>query len=318
MASDKMFSKEALDKLRSPEKLNTMISVTNPVGWMGLAGICLLFFAVVLWSIFGAFTEKATGMGLITDSAGVANVTHVAGGKITEIYVKTGSRVKAGDLIARMAQPEQSTDTRIAQYGVDLATNDRDVQGKVHQYDAKRHQETVRKDIHSDYDGIVDEVMVEPGTMVAPGSPICSVRLTQNREELNGVLYIPVDKGKRVEPGMSIQLAPNGVDVSQTGSLVGVVRSVSQYPVSGEGVKKAVGSSQLSQYVLQQGGGAVVEVRFDLVEDPDSPSGYLWTSIVGEHKPVTAGSFCTGTIIIDRKPPIEKVFYKISQWLRSR
>ena len=109
MASDKMFSKEALDKLRSPEKLNTMISVTNPVGWMGLAGICLLFFAVVLWSIFGAFTEKATGMGLITDSAGVANVTHVASGKITEVYVKTGSRVRVGDLIARMAQPERGS-----------------------------------------------------------------------------------------------------------------------------------------------------------------------------------------------------------------
>ena len=313
-----MFSKEALDKLRSPEKLNTMISVTNPVGWMGLAGICLLFFAVVLWSIFGAFTEKAAGMGLILDSAGVVSVTHAATGKITDIYVKTGHSIKEGDLVARMDQPEQSADTRTAQYGMDLATNDRDVMGKVYQYGVKKHQETVRKNVYSDYDGIVDEVMVEAGNIVPAGSPICTVRLTQNREELNGVLYIPVDKGKRVEPGMSIQLAPNGVDVSQTGSLVGVVRSVSQYPVSGEGVKKVMGNNQLAQYILTKEGGAVVEVRFDLVEDPGSESGYLWTSIVGEHKPITAGSFCSGTIIIDRKPPIEKVFYKISQWLRSR
>lgn len=33
MASDveKIFSREALDKLRSPEKLNTLIPVTNPI-----------------------------------------------------------------------------------------------------------------------------------------------------------------------------------------------------------------------------------------------------------------------------------------------
>ena len=143
-------------------------------------------------------------------------------------------------------------------------------------------------------------------------------RLTQNRDELTGVFYIPVDKGKRVEPGMTVQLAPNGVDVTQTGSLIGVVKSVSQYPISAEGVRKGLGNAQLAQYVLSQGGGAAVEVKFDLVKDASSESGYLWTSVVGKHRPITAGSFCTGSIVIEREPPIEKVFYKISQWLRNR
>ena len=58
----------------------------------------------------------------------------------------------------------------------------------------------------------VDEVMVSEGMLVSAGSPICTVRLTQNRDDLTGVFYIPVEKGKRVEPGMTIQLAPNGVD----------------------------------------------------------------------------------------------------------
>ena len=160
--------------------------------------------------------------------------------------------------------------------------------------------------------------MVAEGQLISAGSPVCSIRLTQNRDELQGVFYIGVDKGKRVEPGMTIQLAPNGVDVTQTGSLIGVVKSVSQYPVSAEGVQKGLGNSQLAQYVLQKDGGAAVEVRFELVKDADSKSGYLWTSVVGDHKPVTAGSYCTGSVVIERQPPIEKVFYKISQWLRSR
>lgn len=117
---------------------------------------------------------------------------------------------------------------------------------------------------------------------------------------------------------MSIQLAPNGVDASQSGWLLGVVRSVSQYPTSTTAMSKVLGNEQLVQYILNNERGAVMEVKFDLVKDENSESGYLWTSFVGQHKPITAGSFCTGSIIIDRVSPIEKVFYKFSQWLRSR
>jgi len=42
-------------------------------------------FSIVLWSIFGAFTERANGMGLIMDSAGMINVSHAAAGKITAV-----------------------------------------------------------------------------------------------------------------------------------------------------------------------------------------------------------------------------------------
>ena len=143
------------------------------------------------------------------------------------------------------------------------------------------------------------------------------MRLSGGRKDLTGILYIPVDKGKRVKPGQSIQLAPNGVDVSQSGSLIGVVRSVSQYPVSMQSVQNRLGNDHLSQFILQAQQSAVMEVTFDLVKDENSESGYLWTSTVGDHAPITAGSFCTGSIIIERQPPIQKVFYKLSQWLRN-
>lgn len=318
MEGNKMFSREALERLRSPEKLDTAIVVTGPVAWMGLVTIVVLFASVLFWSLFGAFTENASGSGLIMDSAGVATIAPAMSGKVEKIYVQSGSEVHIGDLVARLDRPDQSADTQMAQYSADLAVDDRDVRSRVYQYGSKRYQERALSNIYSDYEGIVDEVMTEPGKIIGAGSPICSVRLTQNRDDLTGVFYIPLDKGKRVEPGMTIQLAPNGVDVTQTGSLIGVVRSVSQYPVSAEGIQKTLGNQQLAQYVLQQGGGAAIEVIFDLVKDPSSESGYLWTSIVGKHKPVTPGSFCTGSIVIERQPPIEKVFYRLSQLLRSR
>ena len=313
-----IFSKEALDKLRSPERLDTMLPITTPIGWMTIAAVGVLLLSVVLWSVFGAFTVKADGMGLILDSAGLVNVTHTAGGKVSEVYVKSGQHVHKGELIAHLEQAEQSANTKMKQFGMGLATSDRDAMGKAYEYGAQRQQLDVAEDVYSDYDGIVDEVLVEKGTVIGSGKPICTVRLTQDRDDLKGILYIPVEKGKRVEQGMTIQLAPNGVDVSESGSLIGVVRSVSQYPVSSQSITQKLVYDHLVQWIAATQKSALMEVRFDLVKDADSESGYLWTSVVGEHKPITAGSFVTGSIIIERRPPLEKVFYKLSQWLRSR
>lgn len=314
----RLFSREALDRMRSPERLDTLLPVTTPTEWMLLAAVGAALFSVLLWSVFGAFTVRADGMGMLLDSAGVANVSHIAGGKISEIYVATGSVVHRGDRIAKMEQAEQSAQTRMARYGMGLATNDRDAMGRVYEYDARRQQQNVAEDILCDYDGIVDEIMVGRGSVVASGDPICMVRLTQARSDLTGVLYVPVDKGKRIAAGQTVQLAPNGVDTSQSGSLIGVVRSVGAYPISAQGLERRLGNAQLAGWILSSQNSALMEVKFDLVRDADSPSGYLWTSVIGEHPPVTAGSFCTGSVIIDRRPPIQKVFYQAGQWLRSR
>ena len=177
MADDnsQIFSKEALDKLRSPERLDMMLPITTPVGWITMAAIGALLCSVVLWSIFGAFTVKADGMGMIMDSAGVVNISHIAGGKVSEVYIKTGSHIRRGQLIARLEQADQSAQTKMTQYGMGLAQSDRDAMSKACEYGAKKQQQTVAEAIYSDYDGIFDEVFV--------------------------------DKGKRVEPGMTIQLA---------------------------------------------------------------------------------------------------------------
>ena len=316
--NNQIFSQEALDKMRSPEQLDTVISITSPMGWMGLISVAVMLFAVVIWSIFGSFTVKANGMGLIMDSSGIAKISAMSSGAMDEVYVHPGQRIKKGELIAHVNLAQENAATRMAQYGPELAGSSRDVISRVHEFDSRRYQKETAEYIYSPYDGIADEVLVARGNIVTNGMPIVSVRLDDRENDLKGILYIPVDKGKRVEKGQSIQLAPGGVDISQTGSLLGVVRSVSQYPATIQSMQKNLGNEQLAQMIIQTSQGAVVEVNFDLVKDPDSESGYLWTSSVGEHKPVTAGSFCTGTIIIERRPPIEKVFYKLSQWLRSR
>lgn len=319
MANDNLlFRREALDKLRSPDRLDKMVSVTSPENWMLLLAVGVFLLAVLIWSVFGSLTVTVDGMGLIMDASGTVDVSHISGGKITRICVEEGMPIHEGDLIAQVEQAEKSLDATMARQGLGLATSGREAMNYAFQYDQKRQQQLVTENIYSDYDGIVDDIMVNSGTVISGSTTICRIRLTEETEELRGILYIPVEKGKRVKQGMTIQLSPNGVDVSESGSLLGVVRYVSQYPLSTQGAGKSLGNAALAQWISEQEKSAMMEVRFDLVPDEDSPSGYLWTSIVGDRPEITPGSFCKGSVVVERKPPIEKVFYKLSQWLRSR
>ena len=311
-----LFSREALDKLRSPDRLDKMVSVTSPTGWALLAAVAIFIGSILLWAVFGSFTVAVEGMGLIMDAAGTVNVSHISGGKIVHFYAKYGMPIAKGDLIAQVEQAEKSMDATMARQGLGLATSGREAMSYAYQYDQKRQQQLVTESIYSDYDGIVDEVMVDDGTVISGGMPICRIRLTQGIDELTGVLYIPVEKGKRVKQGMLVQVAPSGAEVAESGSLVGIVRQVSQYPLSAQGAQKSIGNAYLAQWIAEQKKSALMEVRFDLVKDESNE--YLWTSVVGDRPDITAGSFCKGSIVIERKPPIEKVFYKVSQWLRSR
>lgn len=312
-----LFSKEALDKMRSPEQFDTALPITNPLSWMGLIAVGVLMISVVIWSIYGSFTVKADGMGLIMDARGVIKVNSLTAGNVSELYISPGYKVTKGERIAHIDEARENASTRMAQYGPELAVSGRDAQNKVHEFDSRRYQQETIEYITSSYDGIIDEVLVEPGMTVSAGSTLCTIRIDGNDTNLTGVLYIPVDKGKRVEPGMKIQLAPNGVDVSQSGNLLATVRSVSTYPISMQAAAKKLGNDNLAQWIFQAQQGAVMEVNFELVKDDDSESGYLWTSQIGEHKKITPGSYCSGSIIIEKTPPIEKVFRKLSQWLRN-
>lgn len=321
MADTSLFSKEALDNLRSPEKLDTMLGITTPIGWMVMVALALMVFSIILWSVFGSMSEKAEGAGILLDSDGVVSVAHTSSGSVVKLYVQKGSQVKKGDVLAVLSQPEVKTDIKAASKNVYLGQNFRDSMQNAANYDAKMNAARDSETVISSYDGIVDQVDVEIGSVVQSGSRICTIRRTQNRDDIAGTLYVPADEGKKIEPGMTVQISPevsNGG--SKNGSLIGVVRSISQYPVSQENILQKIGNNQQlpSWFAKHANTEALAEVSFDLVKDDTSATGYLWTSIIGQHRLPTPGSVCTGFVIVDSQPPLEKVFYRFSDWLRSR
>lgn len=51
--NEKIYRKESLDKVKSPDNLNDYIRVSNPGVWLLLISVIVLFVGAFIWGIFG-------------------------------------------------------------------------------------------------------------------------------------------------------------------------------------------------------------------------------------------------------------------------
>ena len=64
-----LFRKKAIDKLSSPEQLDTMMQVTSPGGWIALAGLGVILLFAVVWSVVGSIGIRVEGQGILIRGA---------------------------------------------------------------------------------------------------------------------------------------------------------------------------------------------------------------------------------------------------------
>jgi HlyD family secretion protein len=101
-----LFRKVALERLSSPEQLDMLMRVITPKAWLALGPLLGLIFLALVWSWFGSIPTKVNGSCILINPTGLADVSSIASGRITSLLVKVGDEVKAGQEVARVAQPE--------------------------------------------------------------------------------------------------------------------------------------------------------------------------------------------------------------------
>ena len=101
-----VFRRASLERLVSPEQLDTLIRVTTPTGWAVHLTLLALLAAVVVWGVLGSITTTIEGQGIIVTSGGVRTIQHISGGRVTDIAVRPGDLVEKGEVIARVNQDE--------------------------------------------------------------------------------------------------------------------------------------------------------------------------------------------------------------------
>lgn len=366
-----LFRKSALDKLSSPEQLDVMLQVTSPMGWISLLGLGIVLAFALVWSVVGRIPITVEGQGILIRGAEVSDVTAGAQGRISELTVKAGDKIEAGQVIARFDQPElqlkiENTKAQLSQIeGQNRALRSRGG-SLLSQYQAQARElrekvavqeglvrkgiltkstlmrtkeqlanteqmitqnqmtqsgEELRVDdlkrqlkemegrlgstmeLKSPYAGRVLEVTVSPGSLVGPGQRVLTLEpLTGSLET---VLYIPAGEGKKVRPGMAVRIAPSTVKPEEYGFLLGTVKTVSDFPVTPEGLRRVLRNDKLAEELI--GKSAPIEVVATLAADAKTPSGFKWSSSQGPPIQIYSGTLSKGTVVVDDKRPISYV-----------
>jgi HlyD family secretion protein len=159
-------------------------------------------------------------------------------------------------------------------------------------------------EVRSPFTGRVIEIVVEQGTVLARGQPLFTLDLTgRSVAGLEGILYVSAREGKRVHPGMQVQIAPGVVKPEEHGYLLGKVTSVSEFPSTSRGMLRVLKNEKL--IATLSGGGAPHEVHVDLLPDPATVSHFKWSSAKGPPMEIQSGTLCSAGIIVDSRRPIE-------------
>ena len=317
MNPNSMFSQKALEHLKKQNKSGQAFAITSPTAWIALAAVALSILSILLWSVFGIMADKVEGYGIILNENGAANIAPTSGGRILEMKAGKGQHIVAGESVAVMEQPDLKQEMYLQADQAQNTLSHEDMRNRTSQLASAKEKYQSEANVISPYTGTNLERRQREGDGVSSGTPLYDIRIETGNEDLIALVYVPVLTGSKIKPGMTIQVAPGAVDSSLYGSLVGNVLNVSEYPVPSDRVAYWTGNEEFAKWVVQKCGGAVMEVRVELIYDEETPSGYLWTTILGPDEQIRAGMVCTSTAIVKREAPIVKAFDKLSQWIRS-
>jgi HlyD family secretion protein len=148
-------------------------------------------------------------------------------------------------------------------------------------------------------DGRVTELTTGEGSTVEAGVSILNIE-TQG-SGLQATVYIPIETGKKVHPGMMVHVSPSTVQREEYGMLVGTVIAVSAFPSTPQGMHAVLQNQRLVDTF--SGSGSPYEATVEL-QPAETPTGYAWTSGQGPRTDLTSGTPVRSLIAIQSDPPV--------------
>lgn len=166
--------------------------------------------------------------------------------------------------------------------------------------------------VYSPFPGRVLDWLVNLGDLVTPGTPLVWMEHLTANEPISYIIlgYLPIEKGKRVQIGDRVEIELTTVNTEEYGYMIGKISSVSQYAVSQKNISKVIQNEGLANY-LTGGNNVVIQVMVEIEKDPNSLSGYKWTSGLGPALQISTGTICKLRTIIERVRPL---FYAFPVW----
>lgn len=155
--------------------------------------------------------------------------------------------------------------------------------------------------VESPFAGKVVEIKRNVGDLLEPNTPLLSLLTDglRNGEDPSGlvaILYMSAAEGKKVRERMMVQLSPSTVRREEYGFMLGRVVSVATVPSTEDGMMRILRNKQLVQDLAKNG--APIEVEVALQTDPETPSGYRWSSGAGPTVAISPSTLAQGQVEI--------------------
>lgn len=162
---------------------------------------------------------------------------------------------------------------------------------------------TVSKTVLSPADGIVISINTSVGKIVPDGGSV--VTITSLGEGLDGLIFMLPHEGERVTPEMTALLTPTTIEKEEYGSMKGKVLSVSKFPQAAETIIALLHNQEMAKQFVESG--APTGIRIRIMRDPNTFSGYQWSSSKGPNKKISPGTLAEVRITVRKQPPISLV-----------
>jgi len=121
VAEKQLFRKSAVEKLASPERLDVLMQVTSPVGWLAILTVAGLLGGAIAWSILGSIPTRLEGQGILMRGGGLREVRSSGDGVMTKLNLALNDNLKSGQVIAEVSAGNTDEAVRSARQRADDA-----------------------------------------------------------------------------------------------------------------------------------------------------------------------------------------------------
>jgi len=166
--------------------------------------------------------------------------------------------------------------------------------------------------IVSQHTGRIIELSASPGQLISQGGTVGAIEAQDSTGKLMSVAFFPAGEGKKLKPGMKLQITPTTVKREEFGGIVGTINSISTFPITQEGAVHSIGSAEAVKALLSQG--PQIEAIATLQPDSSTFSGWKWSSSKGPTQKVTSGTPTIVRVMVEERAPISFVFPILKSW----
>jgi HlyD family secretion protein len=106
MQSNPLFRTRALERLSSPERLDALMQVTSPKGWLALYTVAGLLACVLIWSIVGSVPTRVDGEGMLIRGGNLREIRASGAGEVKALSLRINAMLKSGQEVGELVRPD--------------------------------------------------------------------------------------------------------------------------------------------------------------------------------------------------------------------